>query len=465
VIANGGTATCTVTNDDQPGKLIVKKTVINNNGGMLDPEDFSFKVDGGTPIPFEHDGQNDITVNAGTHFVVEVPVGGYTTTTDGCLEMNVPNGGSATCTITNDDFNLVKEGKITKSAVASTVNSYSWTIDKVGDKTDLTILTGQSANVNYQVTGSPTRSQAITARGVITIENPYPEGLLVETVTDTLSGDIPAVVTCTLPHTIPAFGTFTCDYTATLPNGDPRTNTAKVKTNGYENIVPSEPLPVVFEPPTDVGECITINDDRYIGVGEPWTVCAGDPTRTVSYTMTLGPYPTCGDVQFKNIASFVAIDTGATGSKSWTVTIHVTGCGCTLTQGYWKTHTMTEGGVKKYDDTWNLVGPKGENEIFFKSGQTWYQVLNNPGKGGNVYYILAKQYIAARLNQLAGAGSTPEVTEALNWAQTRFFEIYTPAQAGDLKKFDKKIRDKATAIASLLDRYNNGLIGPGHCKE
>ncbi|HET8652952.1 MAG TPA: hypothetical protein VFM13_10310, partial [Gaiellaceae bacterium] len=103
VIPNGGTATCTVTNDDQPGTLIVKKVVVNDNGGTLTFEDFSFEVNGGSAIAFEGDGQNDLTVNAGTYDVTEPAVPGYTTTYDNCTDVVIPNGGTATCTVTNDD--------------------------------------------------------------------------------------------------------------------------------------------------------------------------------------------------------------------------------------------------------------------------------------------------------------------------------------------------------------------------
>ena len=46
--------------------------------------------------------------------------------------------------------------------------------------------------------------------------------------------------------------------------------------------------------------------------------------------------------------------------------------------------------------------------------------------GGNAYYILARQYIAAKLNILSGAGSTAEVNAAIAWAET-FFSTYTPS--------------------------------------
>ena len=58
-IAVGESKTCTITNDDQPATLIVKKVVVNDNGGTKQPQDFSFQVNGGQAQAFEADGQND----------------------------------------------------------------------------------------------------------------------------------------------------------------------------------------------------------------------------------------------------------------------------------------------------------------------------------------------------------------------------------------------------------------------
>ncbi|MEK7509394.1 MAG: lamin tail domain-containing protein [Patescibacteria group bacterium] len=102
-LAGGQNKTCTITNDDQPGTLHVVKVVTNNNSGTKTAVDFSFQVDGGTATAFEADGTNDVTVNAGTYTVTEPPVDGYTTTYDNCTNVVIPNGGSATCTVTNDD--------------------------------------------------------------------------------------------------------------------------------------------------------------------------------------------------------------------------------------------------------------------------------------------------------------------------------------------------------------------------
>jgi len=108
VVANGGTETCTITNDDQAGTLIVKKLVVNDNGGTKIATDFSFQLNGGSATAFLQDtgplyGKNTLTVSAGTYNVTEPAVSGYTTTSSTCSSVVVANGGTQTCTITNDD--------------------------------------------------------------------------------------------------------------------------------------------------------------------------------------------------------------------------------------------------------------------------------------------------------------------------------------------------------------------------
>ncbi len=99
----GDVKACTITNDDQPATLIVKKVVINDNGGTASVSAFSFEVNEGDAIDFEADGQNNLTVDAGVYTIVEPDVDGYTTSYDNCSRVTIPNGGTATCTITNDD--------------------------------------------------------------------------------------------------------------------------------------------------------------------------------------------------------------------------------------------------------------------------------------------------------------------------------------------------------------------------
>lgn len=152
-----------------------------------------------------------------------------------------------------------------------------------------------------------------------------------------------------------------------------------------------------------------------------------------------------------------------------TVTIHVTvACeqGCTLTQGYWKTHSNR--GPAPLDTTWNLLPNSQDTAAFLPfvdakgDPGTWYSIFWT-APAGNVYYQLAHQYMAARLNILNGASAPASVTSALTSANG-FFAAYTPAEAGALGK-TSTARTNALAWAATLASYNEGAIGPGHCDE
>lgn len=108
VVVQDQTVTCTITNNDNPGKLIVKKVVINDNGGTKQAKDFSFTVNGGKVTSFEADGENELSVEAGKHEVVEVAEAGYTTTYENC-DVMIALSETKTCTITNND----KPAKVT----------------------------------------------------------------------------------------------------------------------------------------------------------------------------------------------------------------------------------------------------------------------------------------------------------------------------------------------------------------
>jgi hypothetical protein len=132
--------------------------------------------------------------------------------------------------------------------------------------------------------------------------------------------------------------------------------------------------------------------------------------------------------------------------------------GCTLTQGYWKTHAIYAAKpqfAKKRDANWDSIG--GENTIFFLSGKTWITVFWTAPKG-DAYYNLAHQYMAAVLNKNNGASVPANVATAIASATT-FFQTHAP---GSLSKADKKT---ATDLAAVLGAYNEGKLGPSHCSE
>ncbi len=129
--------------------------------------------------------------------------------------------------------------------------------------------------------------------------------------------------------------------------------------------------------------------------------------------------------------------------------------GCTLTPGYWKTHADPD--KKKYDDTWDMLSD-GPNTVFYLSGQSYLEVLWTPPRG-NEYYILAFQFIAAQLNDLAGADISV-IADDLDRA-TYYFENYTPDNPSDVD-FP---RSEVVHIAEFLDDYNNGNLWPFHCSD
>jgi len=366
---------------------------------------------------------------------------------------------------------------VTKDAHTSLDRNWEWTIVKTADQQELTLSPGQQFLVNYQVDLSATSfDDGWAAHGTIHVQNPHPTlAALLLGVADSVGG-IGGIVNCgvSFPYSLAAGGDLSCTYTADLPSAATRTNTATATRQAFAygpdgNGVPagttdaSGTATVDFAGAavTSYDECVDVTDSLQGALG---TVCAVDAPKSLTYSRNVGPFAApdqCGDRNVDNTASFVANDTGATGGDSWTVLAHVV-CsqGCTLTPGYWKTHSRN--GPAPYDDTWKQLGPAQENTAFFLSGKTYYEALWQAPKG-NAYYILAHAWIATTLNGLNGATMPAEVQSAWNEATT-LFGAWTPAQIA-AQKGSQQPRKRFLELAGLLDMYNNGLLGPGHCSE
>ena len=106
-IANGQEKTCTVTNDDQPGKLIVIKHVINDNGGTATAANFTLDSGGANDSPDDFPGAEspgtEVTLNAGSYNVTESGPAGYSASYSADCSGTIANGQEKTCTVTNDD--------------------------------------------------------------------------------------------------------------------------------------------------------------------------------------------------------------------------------------------------------------------------------------------------------------------------------------------------------------------------
>jgi hypothetical protein len=278
---------------------------------------------------------------------------------------------------------------------------------------------------------------------------------------------VTAVVDCgeiTFPYSLASGGTLTCTYSAALGDGTTRLNTATATLQNYDYTgeTPAKDGTTDFSGTADVDfsdadvtesdKCVTISDPLLNG-GTAQQVCAGETRSwTIEYSATIGPYEECGEYEFPNTAS-LATDDSVIKTSSWNVDVIVPCPGCTLTIGYWKTHSpyFKDGAME--DPAWDLLAATGHDTAAI------YQVLTTAPKG-DPYYILAHQYIGATLNVLSGASLTGSAKTAYDQATAL---LHNPAYGpGTVPKGQKAIW---LALASTLDQYNNGYIGPGHCDE
>ncbi len=348
---------------------------------------------------------------------------------------------------------------VSKTAETSYQRQYLWEIGKTAALESLTLAAGQAYPLGYAVTASVagTQDSGWRVEGQIEVFNPAPVDAVVTGVYDEVDYTFYAPVDCgvTFPYVLPAGERLICTYGVDLPDGAQRTNKAWADTEG--SVGPGRGTAAVdftVAQVDAVDECITVDDSL---VGALGTVCAEQAPARFEYLYGVGPYGGCGEFVVDNVASFLTGDLGLSGSASVSVPVGVP-CvgGCTLTPGYWKTHSSY--GPAPYDDAWALL-PAGEETPFYLSGGSYYELLWVQPRG-NAYYILSHAYIAAVLNVLNDADSGPVAAE-LSEAEA-IFANYTPAQVGALRG-NSALRVQILALAATLDAYNNGEIGPGHC--
>ncbi len=362
-------------------------------------------------------------------------------------------------------------------AQTSVVGTYIWEIDKWADQSSLTVAYGDEVPVNYAVmVDICCVEEDYGVAGDFYVLNLGLDTVDIEAISAIVSPDIVASIDCgiMLPYALDAGQTLTCAYSAILPDDSSRTVTVGVTADGLGPYVGTADVDFSSAILTEVDTCVDVVDswDGYLG-----SACVEGAPATFYYTRMIGGCVVCGYREVYNHAYFTTNDTDTTACDSWTVCVY-TPCegGCTRTFGYWKTHS--EYGPAPYDDTWAEL-PDGADTMFFLSGQTYYEVLWTPPKKGNAYYILAHQWIAAQLNVLSGAAIPQDVLDA--WLEARdLFEMYTPYDIGALKSLRVAStprsrvmraansidpRDRFIELAEILDAYNNGYVGPGHCVD
>jgi len=139
----------------------------------------------------------------------------------------------ATVTASDSCVTTVHELEVAKTAQPSVERQYFWTLTKTVDNPGPIVLwVSDFTEVEYTVTAGlaepPVAEGAWTVEGTITIDNPAPIDAVLSSVSDLVSPDIVAAVTCP-SLTVPQGGSLTCTYgPVPLPDDSTRTNTATV---------------------------------------------------------------------------------------------------------------------------------------------------------------------------------------------------------------------------------------------
>lgn len=329
-----------------------------------------------------------------------------------------------------------------------------WDILKTADPTEATLQPGETLDVDYDVTVSVTGTEdsGWMVSGTITIENPNPDrdAELTE-LSDVISPDIAATLDCDGPtDVIPAGTTLTCTYEEPLPDGSSRTNTVTAIQQNYafdSEGVGTENGTTTYEasadvefgdPTNEIDFCVDVSDTI---AGPLGVVCADAAPHTFEYTETFGPFTEedCGQTfEFPNTATFVTVDTGATGSSDALVTITVECLGGGCTPGFWKTHP----------DLWQGYSPDQTVGSVFSNAEPFHnntllEALNfggGPGING-AKMILLRAAVAALLN--AAHDDVPYVLSEADVID----QVNAALASGN--------RGTMLSLAAELDEFNN----------
>ncbi|HEX6323878.1 MAG TPA: hypothetical protein VFZ36_09145 [Vicinamibacterales bacterium] len=366
------------------------------------------------------------------------------------------------------------ELQVSETAATAFTRDYDWTIAASVDRPSVTLDQGGQTTVNYASTATKDAGTDSdwTIAGTISVTNPHPltpaSGI---TVADSLSEHGAIDVVCPATSLAP-LASMTCKYgPVALATGSSRTNTATARSTTYGIAQGVDTTDIAFTTPTTVLDNAVTVADTYAAAG---TLGSGiTSSRNFTYSREiLASDLACGANVIGNTVS-LATDDGSTETASVTVTATLNCAtvtpaptpapppppppapvvGCAYSQGYWSTHSSQ--GPAKYDSTWAKIG---ENTPFYKSGNSYIAEIGMPAKG-NAYRILSSQFIAAKLNMLAGAAAPAGVDMG---AIESFYALYTPAQVDAMKGSDA-VRKQALAWASTLDSYNNGRLNVSHC--
>jgi hypothetical protein len=334
---------------------------------------------------------------------------------------------------------------VTMNANPSFKRTYQWDIEKSVSQSSVTLEQGESKQVTYSVTvtntGFTDSDWGVSGNVNMTAGD---DAITVATVDIVIvPGSIGATETCTpaLPFNLGG-GALNCSYSASLPNGDPRTAQMRATTaDGGQRFVQT-PFSFSNAAMTEIDECVLVTDSQ---AGTLGTVCVGDAPKTFTYTKTIGPFDECGQRTIDNTAVFTTNDTGATGNDGASVDVDVV-CrppvgdeGCT--PGYWKNHPEDWTGFttgQSLESVFDVPNSLGLDSVSLMSA------LEFGGGSGTVgaAKILLRASVAALLNSSSSGVDYPLTTA----------QVIAHVNAA-LATLD---RETILDLATDLDSKNNG---------
>ena len=423
---------------------------------------------------------------------------------------------------------------VTKTSVATFRRSWQWDITKSRGlingqpaPSSLTLQPGQSFIYPYSVRVFTTgySDDLFSASGTITVTGSASvPGSRSFTMTDAIAGGLTPTVSCTggNPRSITGAGPIACTWPATsLPDATTRLNTATATLQNVKYQIVGGPTnlsgtttaftgtaSITFPstPTTLRDNCVKVVDvaqhksDQGSPLGSAitnqltsgnYSICVsgspGSADQTITYNTTIGPmdqFAACGNFRFDNTATLTTNTTGTTDDSSLQTPISVD-CpqGCTLTQGYWKTHNASFGADKKggrkgppvhdwsaapaWTDwyQWKFFGGTPDPvpptitavPLPVKSTPTWFANFTTAPQG-NPYYQASHQFMAAVLNVANGAPAG-----AINTQLTAAYTFFLTANPNT--NWSDSQRTQLLAWNTLFGSYNEGTLSALHCSE
>ncbi len=125
----------------------------------------------------------------------------------------------------------------------------------------------------------------------------------------------------------------------------------------------------------------------------------------------------------------------------------------TYTIGYWKTHPGAMADLLPI----RLGASGGEKSVMISTTSQAVSILKMTGGASNGIVKLYAQLLAAKLNYANGADKSA-VAAVMGTADS----FLASHNAADWAALSSAERNNVLSWMTTLDRYNNGIIGPGH---